>query len=97
MSLPQKLPYDQMCVRWATELDPVLKNPATNPVLLQNVQLINGTTLVDHRLGKKLTGWQIVRIRAAATIFDSQDTNPHPERTLRLVSNAAAVVDLIVF
>ncbi len=97
MSLPQKLPLDQMQTKWAAEIDPVLKNPATNPVLLKSVHLVNGTTLVDHRLGKNLTGWMIVRIRAAATIYDTQDTNPHQDRTLRLVSNAAVVVDLLVF
>jgi hypothetical protein len=95
--LPQKLPLDQMQTKWAAEIDPVLKNPATNPILLQGVVLAAGTNLVDHRLGKKLIGWQIVRIRAAATIYDTQDTNPHPDRTLRLVSSAPVTVDLLVF
>jgi hypothetical protein len=97
MSLPQKLPLDQMQVRWATEIDPVLKNVATNPILLQNIQLTTGENLVNHRLGKKLTGWQIVRIRSAATIYDTQDANPFPALTLTLTASANALVDILCF
>lgn len=95
--LPQKLSLEQLMTKWAALLDPILKNPATDPVLIQNVVLATGTNLVDHRLGKKLTGWQVVGVNAPVTIYDTQATNPHPDRTLRLVSSGAATVSLLVF
>ncbi len=95
--LPQRLTLTQTQQQWASQLDPVLKNPTTNPGLLQNVALINGTTVVNHMLGQPLQGWKIVRQRAAASIYDQQDSNQTPQLTLVLVSSAAVVVDLEVF
>lgn len=90
-------PLSLMQSQWATELNPLLKNPALQSVILKNVDLINGTTIINHKLGRKLQGWKTVRVRAAATIYDTQDTNNTTEITLRLVSNAAVTVDLEVF
>jgi len=44
-----------------------------------------------------LTGWNPTRIRASATIFDTQDSNQTPQLTLNLVASANVVVDLLVF
>jgi len=97
MALPKRLSWDIAQDRWASQLDPVLANPLTNVSILKNVALINGTTVVNHLLGRTLQGWFPVRIRAAATIYDKQDSNQMPQLTLVLVSNAAVVVDLAVF
>ncbi len=86
-----------MQTAWATQLDPLLSNPCLQSIILKNVALINGTTVINHKLSRKLQGWKLVRIRAAATIYDSQDTNPSPDLTLRLVSNAAVICDIEVF
>lgn len=82
---------------WATLIDPILANPANNTVLLPNIVLGIGSTVVNHKLGRKLIGWQIVRQRAAASIYDTQDANQMSNLTLNLVSDAAVVVDLLVF
>lgn len=82
---------------WATLLNPILMNPANSSVLLINIVLINGTTQVNHKLGKKLTGWSVVRQRAAASIYDTQDSNQLSNLTLSLVSSALVTVDLLVF
>jgi hypothetical protein len=97
MKLPQKLPLDRMQTQWASAIEPVLNNPTNMSNLLSNIQLSTGTNVINHKLGRKLRGWIPTRIRAAALIFDDQDSNQHPELTLILVSSAPCVIDLEVF
>lgn len=87
-------PFILMQTKWAAILNPVLKNPATNPVILSNVSLINGVTVINHGLGAKLQGWKIVDIDGAATIHRSAPLNA---LTLTLTSNAAVTVSLECF
>lgn len=82
---------------WKSQLDPVLSNPTIQNLILKNVQLANGTTVINHLLGHKLRGWKIVRQRAAASIYDNQDSNQTPQLTLILISNASVSVDIEVF
>lgn len=82
---------------WKSQLDPILSNPTIQNLILKNVLLINGTTVINHLLGHKLRGWKIVRQRAAASIYDNQDSNQTPQLTLILISDAAVSVDLEVF
>ena len=96
-NLAQRLTLTQMQQQWASQLNPLLSNQLTQGLLLHNVALINGTTVVNHKLGRPLVGWLIVGINAAATIYDSQATNPTPQLTLILNSNAKATVNLWVF
>ena len=97
MALPKKLPLDQMQTTWATALDPIIKNPANNSIFLKNIALVAGVNVINHKLGAKLSGWKTTRVRAAATFYDVQDTNPTPALTLMLVSSAPVVIDLEVF
>jgi hypothetical protein len=96
-NLPQKLPLDMLQTKWASQLNPVLNNPLVAGLLLENIALINGTTIINHKLGRKLQGWLIVGINAAATVYDNQATNQNPQLTLSLTSNAAAIVSLWCF
>lgn len=95
--LPQKLPLSLMQTQWATQLDPLISNPVTQGQLLMNIVLINGTTVINHKLGRKLVGWFPVGQNAAASLFDNQSTNPTPQLTLSITSNAVATVNLWVF
>lgn len=97
MRLPQQLTLQQMQNTWATALDPLLNNPANNSIILKNVALVSGTNVINHLLQQRLVGWKTTRVRAAATIYDLQDTNPTPTLTLVLVASAPVVVDLEVF
>jgi hypothetical protein len=97
MALPLQLPWDQAQTKWKSQIDPVLVNPLLQGQLLSQVSLINGTTVVNHKLGRNLVGWFVVGINAAATIYDSQTMNQTPQTTLVLVSNAACTVNLWVF
>jgi hypothetical protein len=82
---------------WAQALNPVLRNPLIQGRLMEGVQLQVGDNTLDHLLGRKLQGWMITRIDAAAQVYDKQATNQRPQLTLVLNSNAAAVVSLWVF
>lgn len=97
MQLPRRIKWDLAQDQWAQQLNPLLANPLNNGSILKNVSLINGTTVVNHMLGRPLQGWKIIRQRAAASIYDVQDSNQMPESTLLLVSDAAVVVNLEVF
>lgn len=97
MKLPQKLPLDQMATTWASAIEPVLNNPPNVSSLLKNVSLVAGYNTISHRLGRKLEGWILTRLRASATIYDDQDNNPNPQLTLILIASAPVVVDLELF
>lgn len=86
-----------MQTAWASQLNPVVNQPQSSGVLLKQVSLVAGDNTIDHRLGRNLQGWQLVRVRAAATIYDKQDTNQLQSRTLILNSSAPVVVDIFVF
>lgn len=88
---------DLMQTSWASDLNPLLKNAVLQGILLKNVSLTAGANSVNHKLGRKLQGWMLTRVRAAATIYDTQDANSMPELTLTLNSSANVVVDIYVF
>lgn len=78
-------------------LFPILQNPQTQGSILENVALVNGSNTINHGLNRTLQGWSIVRQRASASIYDNQDNNTNPTKTLILISNAAVTVNLYVF
>src|ERR1700722_20210822 len=96
-NLVQKLPLDQLNTKWASQINPILNNPLVQGQIVNGVKLINGQTVVNHGLGRKLLGWFIVGIDAPATVYDSQSANKHPELTLILNSNAVATANLWCF
>lgn len=81
----------------AQALNPLLKNPVTGGIILEKVSLSVGSNTIPHKLGRKLVGWMLVRLRSGSSIYDNQDANTSPEISLVLVSSAAAVVDIYVF
>lgn len=95
--LPQELPWHDADNKWASILNPIVNNPANNSLILKNQALVIGSNVINHKLGRKLQGWKLVRVRAAANIYDNQDFNQMPQLTLYLVSDADVVVDIEVF
>lgn len=95
--LPQRLTPEMMQTTWAQALDPVIANPLNSVLILKNQVLATGANVVNHKLGRKLEGWFLIRQRAAASIYDTQDTNQMPQLTLTLESSADVVVDIGVF
>lgn len=82
---------------WSAALDPVVDNTFTGGVLLKNVVLVTGPNSINHKLGRKLQGWVMTRVRAAATFYDTQDANPNPQLSLLLTSSSNITVDVYVF
>ncbi len=69
-----------------------ITNPIMDGVLLENVTLVPGTNsnnIINHGLGRKLIGWFLVRNPNNERIFDSQDTNDNPTKTLILNSTSS--------
>ncbi len=88
----------QLQTLWAAQLNPLLSRPDAGWLLLKNVSLISGDNVINHLLGKRLTGWEVVRMHNQyAQVYDTQDTNRTPELTLVLNSNGPVLVDLKVF
>jgi hypothetical protein len=94
--LPQQLTLDMLQTRWASIIDPALAKPILDGQLLENINLTNGTTIINHRLGRKLRGWLITDIDSAASIHRVNASNT-PELTLSLSSDASAIISLWVF
>lgn len=101
MSLPiyqsDSKELSMMQTNWARQLDPVIAFPVTSGLILASVTLAVGSNTVNHRLGRKLQGWCLVRQRGAAAVYDTQDSNQHTDLTLLLTSSAGVVVDILVF
>lgn len=95
--LPQKLPWEMAQTRWANEINPIIDNPLNGASVLQNVSLVTGTNVINHKLGKPLQGWYTTRKRASSDIYDNQDSNQTPQLTLVLIASAPVVIDLAVF
>jgi hypothetical protein len=92
--LPQKLPYDQMTVKWASELDPILRNLLINGQLITNVVIKTGNNVINHKLGRKQIGYIITDQNAQAQMYRSQPLN---NLTLTLTSDADVTISLWVF
>lgn len=71
--------------------------PFNGGKILPNVSLLAGQNTINHGLGKVLTGWYLVRIRANAIVWDSQDGNKSGNTTLILNASAPVSVDVFCF
>jgi hypothetical protein len=83
-----------MQTKWASELNPVLAIPLLHGTQLTEISLINGVTVINHRLQRTQQGWLITDISAAATIYRSQ---PFNSTSLTLTSSAAVTISLWVY
>lgn len=95
--LPQQLPIEQLQPKWASIINPMLANPSLNSLILKDIQLQVGSNSINHRLGRDLQGWRVIRKRGSADIYDTQDDNQIPQLTLSLVSDTVITIDLEVF
>jgi hypothetical protein len=92
--LPLRLPFNLLQDRWASIINPVVSLPPNQGLLLKNVSLINGVTVVNHKLQRVQQGWVVIDQDAAASIHRSAPLN---DLTLTLTSSAATTVALWVF
>ncbi len=76
----------------------ILAQQILNGNIIKDVPLITGqNNLVNTGLAGKLTGWIVIRNRANSVVWDAQDTNLDPTKTLVLLCSANTTVDLLVF
>ena len=94
MALPLGQPWDQSSVKWKSQVDPLLANPACSPKIIQNITLASGVNVINHGLAQMQQGWYITDINASAIIYRSQ---PFNSSTITLTSSSACVIDLAVF
>ena len=65
-------------------------------VLLKK-KTVNGATVVPHGLGRAPAGYVVIRRRGNVLVYDDQDSNKNPRKTLNLNSASSVEVDLWVF
>ena len=94
MSLSNKLTWPLASTKWSSALNPLLANPLNNVSILPGIALINGSTTINHGLGRTLQGWFLVDINGSATVYRSQPLN---DLTLTLTSSTAVTVSIGVF
>jgi hypothetical protein len=79
-------------------LTPFIRSQIIDGVLIRDISLSSGIdNKVNHKLGRKPTGWLLVRKRAQGDVWDLQDSNRTPSKTLVLRSSTNIVVDLWIF
>lgn len=78
---------------------PLNANIANDGIILTNIVLLgpNVNNSINHKLGRRLTGWQVIRNRAGSLVWDSQDNNKSQGTTLILNSLYNTEIDLYVF
>jgi len=91
MSLPQKLPLELMQTKWASEINPVLKFPPINGVLLKNIALSIGDNSINHLLQRVQQGWVLTDQDASANIYRGKAFN---SLTLTLTSDAVVNISI---
>lgn len=74
------------------------KLPQLDSVIVQDVILSSGIdNAVEHKLNRKLTGWQIIRKDANADVWESSTVNSTPSKTIILRSSATVKLSFIFF
>lgn len=83
-----------MQTKWASILNPMLKNGLVDGLQHTSIALINGETTFNHLLGRKLQGWIITDVDAGTSIYRSKPLN---DKTLSLTAGASCTVSLWVY
>lgn len=82
----------------ASALQPITMNPIAACTIITKVTLTSGKiNVIPVGLPQALQGWFLVRSRANALVWDSQDTNTTPSQNLLLNTTADTVVDIAIF
>jgi hypothetical protein len=96
-SNPKDFEVSKMQDRLLEGVNQALSSLLVDAVLLEGISLVSGVNTISHKLGRKLSGWFVVRISAAITLFDSQATNLIQDKTLILTASGPATASLVVF
>lgn len=83
-----------MNTQWAALLNPVLANLLVQGRLVSNTTLYSGDNVINHLLGKMMSGWFVADQNAGVTIYRSAPLNG---LTLTLNSSGTVTVSLWCF
>lgn len=79
-------------------LNPMAAKVQNDSVILINQSLLAGkNNVINTTLGRKLIGYNVIRLRGNAVIWDTQDNNTSPNLTLWLSCSTNVVIDIEVF
>lgn len=82
--------------RWASVINPLLRNSLNNGTLLTDIVLAVGDNTINHLQGHTLNGYIIAGMQGGfSQIYDKP--SPMPKLTLILNSSASVTVSLVVF
>lgn len=72
--------------------------PQLDSVIVEDVTLLpNQDNVVEHKLARKLIGWQIIRQDAQADVWESSTVNSAPSSSIILRSSAIVKLSFIFF
>jgi hypothetical protein len=80
--------------RWATLLNPLLRQPLNSGTTLGPITLAVGNNVINHTLGRMQQGWMLTDVDGAAVIYRSA---PFNDKTITLNSDAIVSVQLFVY
>ena|ERR1043165_2183268 len=75
----------------------VIRSPILNGRLIDSVALSTTVTKVEHKLGRPIRGYWVVRNNAGAVLQDNLDSESQPELYLPLIADLSCTVYLWVF
>lgn len=77
----------------------IIKNPLLNsPTVVKGIMLNSGVdTIVNHGLGRAVTGWIIIDKNASGDVYQSTTTNTIPTASIILKATATVTVSILFF
>lgn len=74
------------------------KLPQLDSVIVKDITLSSTIdNLVEHKLGREIVGWQIIRQNANAVVYESSTINTTPSSFVILRASAACTVTILFF
>ena len=83
---------------WAQAINPTINSEINNGLILKDIVLKTGDNVINHKLGRDLQGWIVVRMQDSfVQLYDKQNANQMSSLTLVLNSSGNGKIDLLVF
>jgi len=74
------------------------KLPQLDSVIVKDITLSSAIdNLVEHKLGREIVGWQIIRQNANAVVYESTTINTTPSSFVILKASATCTVSILFF
>ncbi len=94
MRLPFNIPWTLAQTRWGAIIDPIVSLPILQGALINNVNLVSGTNVINPKLDRMMQGWIITDTNNSVPIYRSAPMN---SKTLTLTASGTVTINLWVF